>query len=86
MPMHQLEMDRRGKPLRTEIHSEVQSLAFSDLTTGEMHTSLESIFFSCSLRMLLICKGMCQIWELDKLLQKGAQCLLKIRGLLDSEL
>jgi len=45
--------DRRGKPLGTEIRSEVQSPAFSDSPTGEMHTRLESMFFSCFLRMLL---------------------------------
>lgn len=48
MPMCQLEMDRRGKPLGTEIRSEVQSLAFSDSPTGEMHTSLESMSFLAS--------------------------------------
>ena len=44
MPMRQLEMDKRGKPLGTEIHSEVQSLAFSDSPTGEMHTSFLCLF------------------------------------------
>ena len=82
MPMRQLEMDRRGKPLGTEIHSEVQSL---QIRQQEKCTPV-SYVFSRFLRMLLMCKGTCQIWELDKLLQKRAQCLLKIQGLLGSEL